>query len=86
MPKRFFKTAQDRRFVLGFKKDYLLFGQSRLCQCRREQISLRIAPQDLSPRACRDPGGEGGRRRAIYRSIGATGDLVKRPECKPALG
>ena len=86
MPKCFFKTAEYRRLVLGFEKDNLLLGQSGLCQRRREQIGLRVTPQDLAAGTGRDPRCERCRCRPIYRSIGATGDLMKGSERKPARG
>jgi len=85
MAQRFLKAAEDRSLIAGFEEDDAVLGQTGLRQRRGKQVGLAVAPQDLPFRARGYAGGKGRGRRAIYRSIGAAGDLVKSAQGKPAL-
>lgn len=55
---RLFKTSENGGFILGFKKDDLLFGQAGLRQSGRKQIGLRVTPKDLAAGARHYSSGE----------------------------
>ena len=85
MSKRKFATAQNGVVIRGFEEDDTVFAQARLRQSRRKHVRLAETPQDLAACPRRNAGGECDRRRAVYRSIGATRHLMQGANGQPTL-
>ena len=85
MAQGFFEATKDRCLVACLEKDHPVFCQTGLRQGRCKQVGLAITPQDLPARTRSNAGGERSGCGAIYRSIGAAGNLVKSAQGKPAF-
>ena len=77
MPQTFLETDEDRLLIARFDIDHAIGHESGLRESRGKKIRARKAPQNLSPRAGRDPRRKERRGGGVDRVIAAARHLVQ---------
>ena len=77
MPQAFLETDEDRLLIARLDIDHAVGHEPGLRKGRGEEVRAREAPQDLSPRAGRDPRRKERRGGAIDRAIAAARHLMQ---------
>lgn len=84
MAQAFLDAGKHAGVVARLDVDHPVGRQPRLSQRGGEKIGAGEAPQYRPDGACRDPGGEQCRRRAVHRAVAMPGHLMQRRERQPA--